>query len=378
VNKRCRPLDTTRVVHTSDLQERWARLADAYEELRAEAEASVERWAWFPWEAELGRPQPLYRQRLGDEPRNEPFEEPPESCSDVKCYGFDSAGRVTVARDYDAFGNATEEFFFGHDGGVRWSARYVPVPGTDQRRPGWVAGETREGETLTAYYVYRGSEHWDTERYTYDEDGRLSGIEETLTDVLTGEVEEQRYTIEWDQSGRLVRIAEADTGTVYSASDAVDKRLLRSAEKTLQEEIRRVAERLTSGMRVVDGLLIGYTYESPMRPTVSPVEFSGAETSLDWWNPWSRERSARCFEGSPEFHAHTDDLERAIRRTDDDEVLRGIMLRVAKKLRTRGDWSFERGRSFFALPVDADFEDFEENAEQALPRKLRGLLESER
>lgn len=245
-----------------------------------------------------------------------------------------------------------------------WSVRYESF--SDQVRPVALAEEDRRDGVLVAYRAFRGEDGWEHERYSRDDAGRVIQIERTLHDRLTGGEQREQFQVRYDESGLLAEIVDDDGRRIYQAKPAKLGPLLRRAEEALAEEIAEMLGALD--LRQRDAILIGYDYASPLEPTLAVSPGLAASTSrepVDVWNPWEQERRAQLSAGLPSLRLLGDDAGPLLAAATDDELLRGLMVKVANRTQ-KNDRVRELGAT--VLPVDADMEHLERNARELLPR----------
>jgi hypothetical protein len=372
-------------------------LLERRSELRRECEGAVVQWRWAPGDAELHRPQPLYRERFGV-PARRLLEEAPAVPRDEQQYGFDADGNIVVAREYVSPGSFREELRVSRGEtvvGYRWSetgavsevniARYAAG-----RMRSYVIEWPDDGENFLHGSVM--------ERYDYDGD-LVSEIEVESVDAIGDEAPQRRLTrikASYDPLGRLLELVEHDDRgekVLYRARGAgpsMDK-LLRRVEDRLVETLPKLILERADG-ETIYCLVLHYEREWPLPPTVGlglererqawVDAFDDPETlKLTVWNP----AEFGNYRGDTATWDLTDidpELARAIRAIpeNDDaaaERARTTLNRAARRLQ-RLDWPVIAPVTddFVVFAVDYELVDLEENLSHSVPRPLRKALAS--
>lgn len=383
-----------------DLRDARRALEDLLErrtELRQECESAVVHWRWAPGDAQLQRPQPLYRERFGV-PARRLLEEAPAVPRDEQQYGFDADGNIVVAREYVSPGSFREELRVSRGEtvvGYRWSetgaawevniARY-----SAGRMRSHVTVWPKNGDSFTHGSVM--------ERYDYDGD-LVSEIHSESVLAIGDEAPQRRVTriqASYDPLGRLLELVEHDDQgekVLYRArgsGPSMDKLLRRVEDRLVETLPRLVLER--AGDEPIYCLVLHYEPGWPLPPTVGlglererqawVDALDDAETlKLTVWNPAEFSNYARgtatwdLTEIDPEFARAV----RAIPENDEGaaERARITLNRAARRLQ-RLDWRAIAPVTdeFVVYAVDYELTHLEENLRHSVPAALRKALSS--
>jgi hypothetical protein len=196
---------------------RWALLDEEFPALRSDAESRVVRWQWAGMNSVWHRPEPFFHERNGFKPAKW-LRKPPKKPLGTSEYGFDAEDRFAVARDYGAYGQRNEEYFFSTEDGA-WSALFRVHPPDAHYQTEAEADKIavcqalwRDGR-IQRYECYAGAESPSIEVYEYVED-RLVRIEDDFYDPSVPGRAVQTLDISYDARGELESIVERRDGIV--------------------------------------------------------------------------------------------------------------------------------------------------------------------
>jgi hypothetical protein len=355
----------------------WAEVEAGIKEYRAAADAAVVRWAWGPNFAGWERLEPLYVERVHREPAKTGELPEPEDRTTRDLFGFDAAGWVVVARQFQNWpreGIQSETILVdGADGPVQLVMRdwgdatellRIDVPVFDGDRIASITWYRRDYDRE----LVRHSEH-----YTYERDRPVR------VDIDAWDDDGSRVQhVEWDDDGEIRRIYtdsgnERFVGYVRPPKGGIGP-IRRRVEAELIERIAAWADRSTPD-EAVWALAILYDTEGnpPLPPSLGlAVDADRDDDPLVRFNPaeW------RFMDAEPEelgggaFAEDCAVLNQHWGAARDDAAPRRLFVKVAKALRDR-DWTgaLRLADDFEVLPVDLELEDLERNRRALRPKR---------
>lgn len=381
-----------------DLRDARRALEDVLErrtELRQECESAVVQWRWAPGDAELQRPEPLFRERFGV-PARRLLEQAPAVPRDEQQYGFDADGSIIVVRQYVSPGSFREELHVPRGEtvvGYRWSETGAASEVNIAR---YAAGKMR---SHVAVWPENGENflHGSVmERYDYDGD-LVTEIHTEMIDAIGDDAPQRSLTriqASYDPLGRLLELVEHDDQgekVLYRArgtGPSMDKLLRRVEDRLVETLPKLVLEH--AGDEPIYCLVLHYEREWPLPPTVGlglererqawVDAFDDAETlKLTVWNPaeFSNYRGGTATwdltDVDPEFARAV----RAIPENDEGaaERARVTLNRAARRLQ-RLEWPLIAPVTddFVVFAVDYELMDLDENLRHSVPARLRKAL----
>jgi hypothetical protein len=382
----------------TDLRSAMGALDDLLErrkELRETSEGAVVEWRWAGKNADLQRPEPLYRERFGV-PAPRLVEEAPATPRDEQQYGYDADGNIVVVREYLSEGGFREELRVPQGDtvvGYRWSETGAPLEVNVARY-----ADRRIGSYVTVWPDAReDSLHGSSiERYAYDGD-LVSEIDVESVDAIGDEVPQRtrtRIQASYDPLGRLLELREHDDGgekVLYRArgtGPSTDK-LLRRVEDRLVETLP-VLVREHAGEEPIYCLVLHYHPERPLPPTIglglerdrqAGIDtIDDAETlKLTVWNPaeFSNYRDGTVHWDLAEIDPELARAMRAIPENDDGTAVRAraTLNRAARRL-LQLDWRSIAPVTddFVVFAVDYELMDLMDNLRHSVPAPLRKAL----
>lgn len=384
-----------------DLRDARRALEDALHrraELRQECESAVVQWRWAPGDAELQRPEPLFRERFGV-PVRRLLEQAPAVPRDEQQYGFDADGSIIVVRQYVSPGSFREELrvprgetVVGH----QWSETGAVSEVNIAR---YAAGRMRSNVTVwpdNGENFLHGSV---MERYDYDGD-LVTEIHTEMIDAIGDRAPQRSLTrvqASYDPLGRLLELVEHDDKgekVLYrarAAGPSMDKLQRRVEDRLVQTLPKLVLGRV--GDEPIYCLVLHYEREWPLPPTVGlglqrerqawVDAFDDAQTlKLTVWNPAEFSNYAAGNGGTANWDltAVDPELARAVRTIPENdegapERARATLNRAAARLQ-RLDWPLITPVTddFVVFAVDYELIDLDENLCQSVPARLRKAL----
>jgi hypothetical protein len=353
----------------------WQDAQAAGQEYRDAADAAVMRWAWGPNFAGWERLEPLFVQRAhGMRPTTRELAEP-EDRTTRDLFGFDAAGRVVVARQFQNWptvGVRREQVLAeGQVGPVQlWFERAelyrIGVPAFEGGRiteMAWHSYDVRDG-----FGGYR-------ERYAY-EGGRLAVVQTEFSDP---DRHPTRHEVVWDDDGEVGRIivdygdGQHRTTYIRPPKGGIASVRKRVAAELVDRIVAWVARRAPAEPVWALALLYDAEGNPVLPPSLGLAVDAGRDDDPDvMFNPaeW------RLMDPEPtEFadEAFAEDcllLNQSWDAAGNFTAGRRMILEVARELRDR-DWDgvLTRAEDFHVYAVDLELEDLERNRRALMRRR---------
>lgn len=361
------------------LSEQLAAAEDEYRQLREQCEAQVVRWEWYSRQAFAL--QLYYFERDSQEVKGRPLSGTPKMKSDLVQYGFDSAGRIIIAHEYQCPPDYVESYYLWNENetvGIHYNA--VPM----------VERLVRESDGLPIRYERMTCRSQVTDAYHYHA-GQLGTIHSWLWNYGQEPIRSD-YDLHHDEAGVLQTIRYRPSGMDGSGMicyanlpEGVTAGVL--SEAIIRRLLERIPEAISAANIREPACSVLLAYDGETYEMLPPLLAVGIEAQRRAWG-----KQAREYLWNPaEFPRYYEDgsLNLADEALDRDCLLLNLLMSqrgssaagvkllndVARQLNQRSwDGILNVTDDFVVCAVDFEGADLKKNLRAAVPEIKLELL----